>query len=171
MSFILASLGIDWKNEISREQFDLSTAILALENGEIDALLWSGYSPNTELSDLLNSTDAKFKLIPITSDEAKTILRSAPGVFHQTRIAAGMYSSVDEDIDTLGTTVVLAAMQDFPEEHAIQILMTFFAPSSAPWKIRFPLNLEASIALMSAEARSYLHQGAADYFTEQGELK
>lgn len=169
--FIFAGLGIDWETEISHEQFDLSTAIRALTNGEIDALLWSGYSPNTELSAMLNSSEAKFKLIPISEDEAETILQASPGIFHQSRIPAGTYGSTQEDAATLATTVVLAAMEDFPKEHVYQILKVFFTPSSAEWKSRLSTKPEQSIALLNHEAQSYLHQGAVDYFTEQGVLK
>jgi len=169
--FIFAALGIDMETEISYEQFDLSTAIRALTNGEIDALMWSGYSPNTELSDLLNAPDANFKLIPIAGDEAEKIFRSIPGIFHKSRVVAGTYDSAQEDIDTVATTVVLAAMEDFPADLTSQILTVFFAPSSASWKSRFSSNPETSIAFLNVEAQSFLHQGAVDYFTEQGMLK
>lgn len=169
--FIFAGLGIDWETEISHEQFDLSTAIRALTNGEIDALLWSGYSPNTELSAMLSSSEAKFKLIPIRENEAKTILQTSPGIFHQSRIPAGTYGSIQEDTATLATTVVLAAMEDFPEESTAQILTAFFVPSSAAWRSRFSTNPETSTAFLNVEAKSFLHKGAVDYFIEQGALK
>lgn len=171
VKFIFAALGIDIETEISHEQFDLSTAIRALTNGEIDALMWSGYSPNTELSDLLNASDTSFKLIPIAGDEAEKIFRAAPGIFHQSRISAGVYSSIQEDVETVATTVVLAAMEDFPEELSSQILNAFFVPSSAEWKSRLSTSPEQSIALLGSEAQSYLHQGAVDYFTEQDVLR
>lgn len=169
--FIFAGLGIDWETEISPEQFDLSTAIRALTNGEIEALLWSGYSPNTELSAMLSYSEAKFKLIPISNDEAKTILQASPGIFHQSRIHAGTYGSIQEDTATLATTVVLAAMDDFSEESTAQILTAFFVPSSAAWSSRFPANPETSIGFLNVETQSFLHKGAADYFTAQGALK
>lgn len=169
--FIFAGLGIDWDTEISHEQFDLSTAIRALTNGEIDALLWSGYYPNTKLFAMFSSSEAKFKLIPIREDEAETILQASPGIFHQSRIPAGTYGSIQEDAATLATTVVLAAMEDFPKEHVYQILEVFFTPSSAKWKSRLSTKPEQPIALLNHEAQSYLHQGTVDYFTEQGILK
>jgi hypothetical protein len=169
--FILTGLGIDWENEISREQFDLSTAIRALKNGEIDALLWSGNSPSTELSDLLNSSNTKIKLISITGDEAETIFQAFPGIFHQSTVVAGTYGLIQKDVDTVATTVVLAAMEDFPADYASQVLTMFFAPSSAAWKSRLSTTPETSIALLNVEAQSFLHKGAVDYFTEQGALK
>ena len=169
--FIFAGLGIDWETEISHEQFELSTAIRALTNGEIEAFLWSGYSPNTELSAMLRSSDAKFKLIPIREDEAEIILHASPGIFHQSRIPAGTYASIQGDTATLATTVVLAAMEDFPEESTAQILTVLFAPSSATWKSRYSTNPETSIAFLNVQTQSFLHQGAVDYFTEQRVLK
>ena len=169
--FIITGLGIDWEDEISREQYDLSTAINALKNREIDALFWSGNPSSTELSDLLNSSDTKTKLIPITGDEAETIFRTIPGIFHKSRVAAGTYGSAQEDVDTVATTVVLAAMEDFPADITSQILPVLFAPSSASWKSRFSTNPETSIAFLNVEARSFLHKGAVDYFTEQGVLR
>jgi TRAP-type uncharacterized transport system substrate-binding protein len=169
--FIFAGLGIDWKTEFIHEQFDLSTAIHALENGEIDAFMWSGYSPSTELSDLLDAPEAKFKLLPIAADEDKTILQTAPGIFHQSQISAGLYASLQEGVETIATTVVLAAMEDFPEEHVTEILTTFFTPSSVEWKSSLSTKPEESIVLLSPEAKTYLHQGAVDYFADQGALK
>ena len=120
--FIFTALDMHGKDEISRENFDLFPAIHALQNGEIDALLWSVHLPSKEVSDLLNSPDIKLKIIPINKDEEEMILQSVPGVFHKSRIPAGAFGSIPGDIDTLATTVVLAAMDDFPVDHAVQIL-------------------------------------------------
>lgn len=169
--FIINSLNMDWENEIVREPFDLPTAILALKNGELDALFWSGYSPNTELSELLNESGTEFNLIPIAGDEAEKLIQVNPGIFHKSSIPAGTYLSNQEAIDTLATTVVLAAMEDFPEEYVPLILATFFEPASADWKSRMSSTPEASINLLKAELRSYLHPGAVRYFTEIGVLQ
>lgn len=169
--FLISGLGIDWETEISREQFDLATAMLALENGEIDALLWSGYVPHAELLDFWSALETEFVLIPITEDDADAIIQANPGVFHQSKIPAGMYSSAQEDVNTLATTVVLAAMEDFPEEYATQILAAFFGQPTASWKSRFPVTPDAAIALLGTESQSYLHRGAASYFIEAGVLR
>lgn len=169
--FIFTGLGIDWEAEISHEQYDLPKAIHALENGEIDALVWSGHSPSIELSDTLNSSESKFKLIPISGDEAEKIIQANPGIFHKSSIPAEMYRANQESIDTLATTVVLAAMEDFPAEYTSKILAAFFVPTSTAWKSRFPVTPEASINLLNTELRSYLHPGAVRYFTEIGALQ
>lgn len=169
--FVLTGLGIDWERGIIHKQYGLSAAVQALESGEIDALFWSGNSSNTELSDLLNMLEAEFKLIPITRDDAERIIQANPGIFHKSNIQAETYRSNPEAIDTLATTVVLAAMEDFPEEYALQIVTVFFDPTSADWKSRFPFTPEASIALLNAESQPYLHQGTETYLTEQGILK
>lgn len=169
--FILTGLGMDWEKEISHEQIDLPTAIRALKNREIDGFVWSGHSPSAELSDLLSSSESKFKLIPISGDEADKIIQANPVIFHKSRIPVEMYRLDQKAINTLGTTVVLAAMEDFPAAYVSKILAAFFVPSSTAWKSRFPVTPEASINLLYPEFRSYLHQGAINYFIEQGSLK
>lgn len=169
--FIFTGLGIDWETEIHHEQFDLPAAIRALKNGEIDGLVWSGHSPSVELSDILNSSESKFELIPISGDEAEKIIQANPGIFHKSSIPAEMYRADQEVIDTLATTVVLAAMEDFSEEYVPLILATFFEPASADWKSRLSSTPDASINLLNTELRSYLHPGAVRYFTEIGALQ
>lgn len=168
--FVTNSLGIDWNIDILHERFDLTTAIESLKNGKIDAFFLSIRTPNVKLAELLKP-DMPFKLIPIDGDDAKKILQANPAIFHPSKIPAGIYSTVQEDVSTLATTVVLAAMEDFPEEHTTQILELFFNKSSASWKNRLAITPESSIALLNAEAYIYLHQGTLDYFNEQGVLK
>ncbi len=167
--FVLASLGIDWETGISREQFGLPAAIKALETGEIDAFFWSGISSNTELSEFLNSKRTEFKLIPIAGEEAEKITQANPGIFHASKFPADI--SNHKDIGTLATTVVLAAMADFPEQYMVQILATFFNDSSTLWKSGFPISPEDSMSILNTASQPYLHQGAKNYFTEQGVLK
>lgn len=73
----------------------------------------------------------------------------------------------------VATTVTLAAMEDFPNEHVSAILAALFTESAAatPLKTMLPATPEASIALLRSEVRVYLHPGASDYFTKQGVLR
>lgn len=170
--FVFNGLGMDWDTEILREPFDLPTAIEAIKKGEIDAFLASVQAPNFELVELLQS-DASFTLISITGDEAENIIQSQPNIFHQSNIPAGTYNTISGDVSMVATTVTLAAMEDFPNEHVSAILAALFTESAAatPLKTMLPATPEASIALLRSEVRVYLHPGASDYFTKQGVLR
>lgn len=156
--FVINGMGLDWDTDISREQFDLTTSIDTLKNGHIDAFFWSGPTSSREIVNLLN---AQMLLIPINGADAEKITSLNPGIFHQSTIPAGTYSGLNDDINTLATTVVLAAMDDFPASHIKNIVSTMLANSEEQdsWLARMQLAPREALMLLTPELKAYLHSG------------
>jgi len=172
--YVLKALGIDWDKDMTREMLGVAESVAALKDGKIDAFFWSGAVPTSSIIDLASTVGMKMVLIPISGPDADTIMQANPGVFHKTKIPAGAYAGVDADVDTLGITAVLVAMEDLPAAQVKQVVATVFdkkAEIAAVWKGAAKLTPESSISQLSAEARALLHSGSAEYFKAQGVLK
>jgi len=101
-------------------------------------------------------------------------MKANPAVFHKTVFAKGDYGGVDRDVDTIGITAVLTAMESFPADKMYQIVSAIFANTkeiSAVWKDATKLTPEKSIAQITPDAIQYLHPGAQKFFKEKGALK
>lgn len=163
--YVLKALGLDWDTDFIHEQMGLADSIAALKNGSIDAFFWSG-EVSTALIDLESVPDVKIKLLSIDGEIAEKILQAYPQVFHKGRLTGSSFG-LATDMDTLAVTVVLTAMQDFPQDLTRQIVSTIIEGRLDPGS----LTAELSMTQLNPEARAYLHEGAIEYFTEQGLLK
>jgi len=86
----------------------------------------------------------------------------------------GCYNGVERDIDTIGITAVLQAMDTFPAERLYQILKAIFdnkAELSAVWKEATALTPAIAVGQVTPDALKYLHPGAQKFFKEKGALK
>ncbi len=160
--YVLEALGMGWETDIIHEQLGLVDSIAALKNGSIDAFFWSG-DTSAALMDLESAPDVKIKLLSIDGENAEKILQAYPQVFHRSRLTAGS----NPGLDTLAVTVVLTAMQEFPNDLARQIVSTIIEGRLDSGN----LTAELSMAQLKPEARAYLHEGSIEYFKEQGLLK
>ncbi len=161
--YVLKALGIDWDEDFINEQMGLNDSIAALKNGSIDAFFWSGEA-SAALMDLEAAPDVKLKLLSIDGENAEKILQAYPQVFHRSRLTTVSQTGLVTEMDTLAVTVVLTAMQDFPNDLTRQIISTIIEGKLVPGSP----TAELSMAQLNPEARAYLHEGAIEYFTEQG---
>jgi len=148
--------------------------VAALKDGKIDAFFWSGAVPTSSIIDLSSAPGLKMVLLPVGGEEADRIMKANPAVFHKTVFAKGGYSAVDKDVEAIGITAVVNAMESFPADKMYQILGAIFANTteiSAVWKDATKLTPAKSIAQMTPEAVKYLHPGAEKFFKEKGALK
>jgi TRAP transporter TAXI family solute receptor len=172
--YVLKALGIDWNKDFTREKLGASESVAALKDGKIDAFFWSGAVPTSSIIDLATTPGLKMVLLPVGGEIADRIMRANPAVFHKTIFAKGDYGGVDKDVDTIGITAVLTAMENFPADRMYQIVSAIFANTkeiSAVWKDATKLTPEKSIAQMTPDAIQYLHPGAQKFFKEKGALK
>jgi TRAP transporter TAXI family solute receptor len=172
--YVLKALGIDWNKDFTREKLGASESVAALKDGKIDAFFWSGAVPTSSIIDLATTPGSKMVLLPVGGEIADRIMRANPAVFHKTIFARGDYGGVDKDVDTIGITAVLTAMENFPADKMYQILGAIFGnlkEISAVWKDATKLTPEKSIAQMTPDAIQYLHPGAQKFFKEKGALK
>ena len=172
--YVLKALGIDWSKDLTREKLGVGESVAALKDGKIDAFFWSGAVPTSSIIDLCSTPGLKMVLLPVGGETADKIMNANPAVFHKTVFAKGGYSAVDKDVEAIGITAVVNAMEAFPADKLYQILTAIFANTkeiSAVWKEATQLTPAKSIAQMTPEAIKYLHPGAEKFFKEKGALK
>ena len=172
--YVLKALGIDWNKDIKKEKLGASESVAALKDGKIDAFFWSGAIPTGSIIDMASTPGVKMVLLPVGGDMADRIMKENPGVFHKTVFAKGSYAGVDSDIEALGITAVLQAMDTFPAERLYQILKAIFdnkAELAAVWKGATALTPAMAVGQITPDALKYLHPGAQKFFKEKGALK
>jgi len=171
--YVLKALGIDWNKDLKREKLGASESVSALRDGKIDAFFWSGAVPTSSIIDLATTPGSKMVLIPVGGEVADKIMKANPAVFHKTKFAKGDYTGLEKDVDAIGITAVLTAMDSFPPEAMYQIVNAIFANKqeiSAVWKGATSLTPQRSIQQITPEALRYLHPGSARFFKEKGAL-
>ena len=167
--FVLDPLGIDPLHDLIIETFTMDEATIALGNGEIDAVLWSGRIPSPEMDTAFSTATSKMVMIPIGEAEAAQITRAHPGIFHQAAIPATVYPGLEADINTLAVTFGLAAMEDFPADEMTQVVSALFEhPPENLLDLNSTNSLtnEVNISLIDSDASPYLHPGSLAYFAQ-----
>ena len=172
--YVLKALGIDWNKDIKKEKLGVSESVAALKDGKIDAFFWSGAIPTGSIIDMASTPGVKMVLLPVAGEAADKIMKGNPGVFHKVIFPKGCYNGVERDIDTIGITAVLQAMDTFPAERLYQILKAIFdnkTELSAVWKEATALTPAMAVGKVTPDALKYLHPGAQKFFKETGALK
>jgi TRAP transporter TAXI family solute receptor len=172
--YVLKALGIDWNKDIKKEKLGAGESVAALKDGKIDAFFWSGAVPTGSIIDMASTPGVKMVLVPVAGETADRIMKGNPGVFHKTVFAKGCYNGVERDIEAIGITAVLQAMDTFPAERLYQILKAIFdnkAELAAVWKGATTLTPAMAIGQVTPDALKYLHPGAQKFFREKGVLK
>ena len=172
--YVLKALGIDWNKDIRKEKLGASESVAALKDGKIDAFFWSGAVPTASIIDLASAPGLKMVLLPVSGEAAAKIMGAIPVAFHRTVFPKGCYPGIDHDVETIGITAVLQAMDTFPADRLYQILKAIFdnkAELAAVWKGAAALTPEKAVSQVTPDALKYLHPGARKYFTEKGVLK
>ena len=172
--YVLKGVGIDWNKDLKREKLGATESVAALKDGKIQAFFWSGAIPTSSIIDLASTPGLKMILVPVGGENAEKIMKTTPGVFHKTVFAKGSYTGVENDIDTIGITAIVTAMDTFPQDKVYQILGAIFGgltEISAVWKDATKLTPEKAARLVTPDALKYLHPGAQRFFKEKGVLK
>jgi len=172
--YVLKGVGIDWNKDLKREKLGATESVAALKDGKIQAFFWSGAIPTSSIIDLASTPGLKMILVPVGGENAEKIMKTTPGVFHKTVFAKGCYTGVESDIDTIGITAIVTAMDTFPQDKVYQILGAIFGgltEISAVWKDATKLTPEKAAKLVTPDALKYLHPGAQRFFKEKGVLK
>ena len=172
--YVLKGVGIDWNKDLKREKLGATESVAALKDGKIQAFFWSGAIPTSSIIDLASTPGLKMILVPVGGENAEKIMKTTPGVFHKTVFAKGCYTGVESDIDTIGITAIVTAMDTFPQDKVYQILGAIFGgltEISAVWKDATKLTPEKAARLVTPDALKYLHPGAQRFFKEKGVLK
>jgi uncharacterized protein len=172
--YIFKGLGIDWNKDIKKEKLGAGESVSALKDGKIDAFFWSGNVPTGAIIDMASTPGTKMVLLPVGGESGEKIMKGNPGVFHKMVFPKGCYAGVDADIDTIGITAVLQAMDTFPADKLYQIIKAIFdnkAEMTAVWKGATALTPAKSLGMVTPTALKYMHPGAEKFFKEKGALK
>jgi TRAP transporter TAXI family solute receptor len=172
--YVFKALGIDWNKDIKKEKLGANESVAALKDGKIDAFFWSGAVPTGSIIDMASTPGVKMVLLPVSGEAADKIMKGNPGVFHKTVFAKGSYAGVERDIDAIGITAVLQAMDTFPAERLYQIVKAIFdnkAELAAVWKGATAMTPATAVGQVTPDALNYLHPGAQKFFKEKGALK
>ena len=152
----LKLFGLEGKIDLA--QVELSNAVPALKNGQIDGFVTSGSYPAPNVVEAAASTDVTILSL---SDEQIAKTKRAKLV-----IPAGTYAGQDADVNTTSLPVVAYATVAMDEETAYQLTKTFWEQKAkmtetAPWW------KGVNEALMS-NITTKLHPGAVKYYKEAG---
>jgi uncharacterized protein len=172
--YLFKGLGIDWNKDIKKEKLGANESVAALKDGKIDAFFWSGAVPTGSIIDMASTPGVKMVLLPVSGESAAKIMKVNPGVFHKVIFQKGCYAGVDADIETIGITAVLQAMDTFSADRVYQILKAIFdnkTELAAVWKGATKMTPATAVGQVTADALKYLHPGAEKFFKEKGALK
>ena len=137
---------------------ELSNAVAALKNGQIDGFVTAGSWPAPNVIEAAAGTDVNVLSL---SDEQLALTKR-----DKTVIPAGTYSGQDEDITTASLSVVAFATTEMDDETAYQLTKTFWeqkakmGESSSWWNGVSP-DMLGNIA-------GKIHPGALRYYAEAG---
>ncbi|KXF75615.1 TRAP ABC transporter substrate-binding protein [Paramesorhizobium deserti] len=152
----LQLFGLDGKVKIA--DAELSNAVDALKNGQIDGFVTAGSWPAPNVVEVAASTEVNIlSLTPEQEAETKRTPLTIP---------AGTYAGQDKDILTTSLPVVAYATAAMDDETAYQLTKTFWEQKaamsgSAPWWKGVDKGLLANIT-------GKLHPGAVRYYKEVG---
>ncbi|MGC9021404.1 MAG: TAXI family TRAP transporter solute-binding subunit, partial [Candidatus Methanodesulfokora sp.] len=161
--YVLSALGIDPDKDFIREKLSPADSGAAMKDGKLDAFFWSGAVPTSSIVDLATTPGFKIKFVPISGEIADKIIQKYPAVFHKTKIPKGSYPGLEEDVDTIAITAVIAVMDKFPADRLYEIIKAIFDHKdelAAAWKKAVYLTPEKAYVQAGEEARKYLHPGA-----------
>nr|WP_321461989.1 TAXI family TRAP transporter solute-binding subunit [uncultured Cohaesibacter sp.] len=152
----LQLFGLEGKVDLA--QVELSNAVPALKNGQIDGFVTSGSYPAPNVVEAAASTDVAILSL---SDEQIAATKRAKLV-----IPAGTYAGQDADVNTTSLPVVAYATAAMDEATAYELTKTFWEQKAkmsetAPWW------KGVNKALMS-NITTKLHPGAVKYYKEAG---
>lgn len=163
--YVLQSLGLDADKDIHRQKLGPVDSAAALKEGKLDAFFWSGAVPTAVISKL--ASEMQLALLPVSGSTADALMKTNPGVFHRTVIAAGAYPGLSQPVETLAVSAVLSVRPDMPDEQVKLILETVFAHTAElvpAWPGAASLTPAQSMQTPSSAALVYLHPAASAYF-------
>jgi len=137
---------------------ELSNAVAALKNGQIDGFVTAGSYPAPNVIEAAASTAVS--IVSMTEDQVAASKRT------RVVIPAGTYAGQDSDIVTTSLPVVAYATDKMDDDTAYQLTKTFWEQKAAmsgtsPW-------WGAVTADMLSNVTTKVHPGAARYYGEIG---
>lgn len=161
---ILEAAGIDAEKDIKKQQLTQSEGVMALKDGNVDAVFWNFAAPGSAVLELAAQRDVVF--IPLNQDLVKRICAKNPFLMPYT-IKAGTYPKQDKDVLTVADANFLVVKKGMDEKLAFDIVKTLIANQKkfmdvTPQAVHFTPK-EASMGNLGK-----FTPGAVKFFKEQG---
>lgn len=152
----LKMFGLEGK--VTLADSELSNAVNALKNGQIDGFVTAGSFPAPNVIEAAASTDVN--ILSLSDDQIEQSKRT------KLSIPAGTYAGQDEAITTTSLPVVAYSTTQMDDETAYQLTKTYWETKDAmagdaKWWDGVSLDMLSNIA-------SQIHPGALKYYTEIG---
>ncbi len=146
------------EGKVTLADSELSNAVAALKNGQIDGFVTAGSYPAPNVIEAAAST--KVKVLSLTPEQIAETKRTA------LTIPAGTYAGQDADISTTSLPVVTYATTKMSDDTAYLVTKTFWEQraklaESAPW-------WNAVTPEMLSNITTQIHPGAIRYYQEVG---
>jgi uncharacterized protein len=148
----------DLEGKVQIADAELSNAVAALKNGQIDGFVTAGSWPAPNVIEAAASTDVT--ILSMTPDQVAKTGQSA------ITIPAGTYAGQDEDIKTTALPVVAYTTTKMDDETAYQLTKTFWESRDAlAENARWWQGVDESLM---ANVTGEFHPGALRYYEEAG---
>ncbi|MDS1270583.1 TAXI family TRAP transporter solute-binding subunit [Lipingzhangella sp. LS1_29] len=155
---IFDGVGLD-RADVDEQNLGYAETANALREDQLDAGSWSVGEGHASLQEL--ETTDPIELISMCADERDSIVDEHPFYAPHT-IEAGVYETVDEDVETMALWNVLVVAEDFPDELAEQIVTAFYEHSEVAVQTYEPGEPYFTPETM-LESPIPLHSGAIGY--------
>jgi TRAP transporter TAXI family solute receptor len=125
---LLQAAGLNPEKDIEAQRLDLTKSSDAFTNGTIDAFVWVGGIPTTQIKDIMTSLRDKAKFIDVTPQLEE--LKKINPAYGQAVIPAEIYKQ-PADLPTIGVASILLVREDFPFGNACMITKLIFNNKAA----------------------------------------
>ncbi len=146
------------KDKVTISDAELSNAVAALKNGQIDGFVTAGSYPAPNVIEAATTTDVT--ILSLTDDQIAETKRT------KITIPAGTYAGQDADVQTTSLPVAAFTTTAMSDDTAYQLTKAFWeqqdklGEQAAWWKAVTPAMLE--------NITTEIHPGAVKYYTEIG---
>ncbi|QTX31413.1 TAXI family TRAP transporter solute-binding subunit [Aminithiophilus ramosus] len=160
---ILAAAGIDPDKDINKQQLTQPEGVMALKDGNVDAVFWNFATPGSAVLEVSAVRDVV--LVPLPQDLVDKVTAAHPFLFAY-RIPKETYPGQTEDVLTVADGNFLAVNADMDEKLGYDLVKTLIEHREEFVKVTQQaahfVPEEASVGIIPFTA------GAAKYFKEQG---
>jgi uncharacterized protein len=163
-NLVFDALGMSPDSDINRERYAYAETALALRDGQIDAGSWVVGEGHGSLREL--EATAPLHLIPLCEDEVATVTGQYP-FYTQHTIDPGIYSTVDEPVETVALWNVLAVPEHMSEERGYELATALYENSDFINQV-YEAGAEYLTLEYLAQSPVPLHPGVIRYAEEQG---
>jgi TRAP transporter TAXI family solute receptor len=139
-------------------------SVALMKDGHADVFMAATSMPQASFIELENSLGIRF--IGLPDDKLQTILDANPG-FITGKMPAGVYTSLDKDINTLGIVTNLVVSKDLPDEMVYNMCKVFWANHAKFAEVKKVWN-SVTIENSLNGAAIPVHPGAEKCYTELG---